>query len=538
MDTTHQDQRCRDVDPDDRLSCISGSRNRYFPRKTMTADDFTREQTYGIGRRRLLNRALYGWGVVYGLGVKLDGQHLIIDPGLALDRHGREVIVPAPHGLRHGDLFVRVSGQCDPSHAPKPTAGRWLLSAHYAERPMDQVRLADPCDDCGKPEWNRVCETVVFSLSPLDAKSCPSAEPGCPGDCGCPKQPAKTVATEGPAIPLEPAILIIQPHAELKEQTASHPEALAKEQTETESLADAQKLSAPISDKLDSIPPYPRGPHSTLCCWSHNAQVEGDGSLCAWNHYCVDPGDPVPIACVTITGFDKCGDPVFGAIEECTPRRIVKRNDMLFDLIRGCDLTRIKAVSWAVWAHQDYVQWADFQKQFDRDATIPQQLGCLTKLQIDFTGPVRKSTITPDTVAITVVLHDSGTGWAQLLRIPIIGFVFGGDPKDENTRAAWVVVRRDWVNGEISIDAADADRSTRFEAGAKRPEWYPRVEVEIFGDLMLDCRGQPVDANAVGPTIVPTGNGTPGGTCRFTFRVVPPSAGNKTSALTPAMTAA
>src|SRR4051794_13249210 len=127
MDTTYQEQRCRGGDPDDRAFCISGSRNRYFPRKTMTADDFTREQTYEIGRRRLLNRAIHGWGVVYGLGVKPDGQQLIIDPGLALDRHGREIIVPAAHALRHSDLFVRVNGQCDPSHAPKPTAGHWLL---------------------------------------------------------------------------------------------------------------------------------------------------------------------------------------------------------------------------------------------------------------------------------------------------------------------------------------------------------------------------------------------------------------------------
>jgi hypothetical protein len=36
-------------------------------------------------------------------------------------------------------------------------------------------------------------------------------------------------------------------------------------------------------------------------------------------------------------------------VEECPPRRIVKRNDMLFDLIRGCDLTRITRISWAEW---------------------------------------------------------------------------------------------------------------------------------------------------------------------------------------------
>ena len=38
------------------------------------------------------------------------------------------------------------------------------------------------------------------------------------------------------------------------------------------------------------------------------------------------------------------------------------------------------------------------------------------------------------------------------------------------------------------------------------------VEIEVRGDFILDCNGQPVDANAVGRAAAPTGNGTPGGT--------------------------
>jgi hypothetical protein len=512
MDTTHQERRCPDGDPDDRASCISGSRNRYFPRKTMTADDFTREQAYAIGRRRLLNRALYGWGVVYGLGVKLDGQHLTIDPGLALDRHGREVIVPAPHALRLCDLFVRVNDQCDPSHAPKPTAGRWLLSAHYAERPMDQVRLADPCDDCGKPEWNRVCETVVFSLSPLDAKSCPTAEPGCPDDCGCP-QPAKPVETDGHYMPPEPAVLVIKPEAALNEQSREAP----LKEPEKEELTDVQRIPPKVSDKLDPIPPYPRGPHSTMCCWSHNTQVEGDGSLCAWNHYCVDPGDPVPIVCVTLTGFDKCGDPIFGEIEECTPRRIVKRNDMLFDLIRGCDLTRITNVSWLPWTKASYVEWAKFRAAFrDNDQDLRGK-DCPTALWIDFSAPVRAETVTPRAISITGVFQDSLTGWNRPLRLPITDIHC--DPPDAGkkdpagtTRRATIIVSGDWIWDEIQ------GPKSAFQV-PDDADYFPFLEIDIYGDLILDCRGQPVDANSFGSNIVTTGNGTPGGTCRTVFRV-------------------
>jgi hypothetical protein len=505
-DTTHQEQRCRDGDHDDRASCISGSRNRYFPRKTMTADDFTREQAYAIGRRRLLNRALYGWGVVYGLGVKLDGRHLTIEPGLALDRHGREVIVPAPHALRHPDLFVRVEGQCDPSHAPKPTAGRWLLSAHYAERPMDQVRLADPCgDDCGKPEWNRVCETVVFSLSPLAPKSCPTAEPGCPDDCGCPKAPASTFAA-----------YVVAPEQALHEQTESHAEAL---QEKMEKLPDAEKLldgeRLPAADK--PTPPYPRGPHSTLCCWSHNVHVEGDGSLCPWNQYCIDPGDPVPIACVTLAGFDKCGDPVFEEIEECTPRRIVKRNDMLFDLIRGCDLTRITNVSWLSWTKLSYVKWPEFRAAFKDNDQDLRGKDCPTALWIDFSAPVRTATITARTISITGVFQDSMTGWNRPLRLPITDIRYdppdkGKKDPDDTTRRATIIVSGDWIWDEIQ------GPKSAFQV-ADDADYFPFLEIDIYGDHILDCRGQPVDANSVGSNIVTTGNGTPGGTCRTVFRV-------------------
>ena len=44
-------------------------RNRYFYGKMLTARDFETEQRYFNNKRRLLNRTLYGAGVVCGLGV-------------------------------------------------------------------------------------------------------------------------------------------------------------------------------------------------------------------------------------------------------------------------------------------------------------------------------------------------------------------------------------------------------------------------------------------------------------------------------------
>ena len=57
----------------------------------------------------------------------------------------------------------------------------------------------------------------------------------------------------------------------------------------------------------------------------------------------------LPLACVRLRKGE-CDDWLFDRwIEACGPRRLVKRNDVLFDLIRGCDLTRISAIGWADW---------------------------------------------------------------------------------------------------------------------------------------------------------------------------------------------
>src|SRR6266568_351089 len=79
--------------------CNSGARNNYFTGKRLTADTFRVEQKYLLERRHLLNRAIHGWGVVYGYPVAMtaadkscpgaeQGQ-LGIGEGLALDKFGR-----------------------------------------------------------------------------------------------------------------------------------------------------------------------------------------------------------------------------------------------------------------------------------------------------------------------------------------------------------------------------------------------------------------------------------------------------------------
>ena len=68
-----------------------------FTGKCCTARDFETEQRYFNDRRRLLNRTLYGAGVVCGLGVyRNDDVSFAVETGMAPDYMGREICVSAP----------------------------------------------------------------------------------------------------------------------------------------------------------------------------------------------------------------------------------------------------------------------------------------------------------------------------------------------------------------------------------------------------------------------------------------------------------
>ena len=76
---------------------LSSSRNHYFFGKLMTVRDFENEQIYMNSKRHLGNKLLSGSGIVSGLDVLLiDNKTISIEPGMALDYLGREIILPEP----------------------------------------------------------------------------------------------------------------------------------------------------------------------------------------------------------------------------------------------------------------------------------------------------------------------------------------------------------------------------------------------------------------------------------------------------------
>ncbi len=72
-------------------------RNRYFYGKMLDEFHFRLETDYHNGKRWLINRAVLGYGVVCGLDVipaEDERDSIIVTPGFAIDKWGREIIVP------------------------------------------------------------------------------------------------------------------------------------------------------------------------------------------------------------------------------------------------------------------------------------------------------------------------------------------------------------------------------------------------------------------------------------------------------------
>ncbi|MFD2673199.1 hypothetical protein [Marinicrinis sediminis] len=76
-------------------------RNHYFYGKLLTVRDFESEQTYFNNKRRMMNRLLFGTGVVTGLQViAVDDKSISVEAGVALDHAGREIVVSSPLTLK------------------------------------------------------------------------------------------------------------------------------------------------------------------------------------------------------------------------------------------------------------------------------------------------------------------------------------------------------------------------------------------------------------------------------------------------------
>jgi DNA-binding beta-propeller fold protein YncE len=154
------------------LDCDLPSQERlnYFTGQFLAERDFKDEQNYHIGKHRQHNRYLHGWGTVCGLKVTqhpnsaCQDRFIIIEPGLALDCCGREIVV-------RDNVYVDLDKHLAPRHSSGEAEGQHLLvSLCYAE--CDTEFVPALYSDCGcdeeRCEPNRVREGFDIQLSYVD----------------------------------------------------------------------------------------------------------------------------------------------------------------------------------------------------------------------------------------------------------------------------------------------------------------------------------------------------------------------------------
>ncbi len=503
--------------------CACGKRNRFFRGKRMKADDFEIEQLYSIERRRIINRSVIGTGVVNGFSMGMGSGE--VGPGFALDEHGREIVLAHAVELGQTNVFLVAHGasgcrvlpidQIDPDK-------HYVLSIHYAERRFGDANLPERCG-CEKPEKNYICETGIFSLTEI-CDPCPCGEEPCDWECSCrisdscgqPEQPPHT--TPRPASP-EPKPYAAPGEGMSKERIDATKRAL---EAALERLRKDGELVPPehfedIAHEL-VIPNNRggRGPHACLCHRLMDDPVDcHHPALCEWNGYYIDPAHGVALACVRAKKTDdECRPVEIDVIDACGPRHFVKSNELLYDFIRGCDLTHISWVSWYAWHRRlQMMPWNFFAGLFHLNQNDPNDPeNGKTEFVVRFSAPVLTDTIRYDSIVMRAITIEQATDWRLIRRIPIVRLDFTpyqsqGFPG--TTDQVRIYVSSDWIDDEI----------------LGRSSWLTRdgfeVEIEIFGDGILDCHRQPIDGEAIGLEAFPSGNGSPGGIYRSAFRVRP-----------------
>jgi hypothetical protein len=133
-------------------------RNHYFYGKLLDTHHFELETGYFNSKRWLLNRLVSGYGVVCGLNVELaDAEDCVLDiySGLAIDKHGREVVVPCEQTFE----------------VETPEAGSEPVEAKHEGK--------DPADDCPRLQRHLLLyyHECLAEPAPVHTSDCDHIEP-------------------------------------------------------------------------------------------------------------------------------------------------------------------------------------------------------------------------------------------------------------------------------------------------------------------------------------------------------------------------
>ena len=145
--------------------------NHYHFGMLLGVDDFRADQGFHLGHHRRHQRALHGYGVVYGYGVvfEADKGQLRVKAGLAIDAKGRDLFLDTDQCLtlaawwekhQKDDVFADANPEDATFDADVLLCYRTCLS-----RPVPAI--ADPCAGTSADiAYSRICESVHLTLAP------------------------------------------------------------------------------------------------------------------------------------------------------------------------------------------------------------------------------------------------------------------------------------------------------------------------------------------------------------------------------------
>ena len=129
-------------------------RPRFFEGMILTADDFQTQQEYHRNKLQMHNRCFHGCRVACGLEVNLRRNSVYINPGMAIDCHGNEIVLSEP---------VKIS---------LPSRKRqFFLTISYSEIETDPVPVFSSGSDSKTEEFSRIHESFKLGWSARDPLS-------------------------------------------------------------------------------------------------------------------------------------------------------------------------------------------------------------------------------------------------------------------------------------------------------------------------------------------------------------------------------
>ncbi|CAG0963553.1 MAG: hypothetical protein OIN86_10615 [Candidatus Methanoperedens sp.] len=398
-------------------------RNNYYYGKLMTARDFIDEQCYYNEKRWLINRMVSGWGVVCGLDVtwNKETEKVRISQGMAIDCYGREIIVLEPKE----EKLIPEEDECR-NEAQENITDKLLVCLEYHECRTEAVEFPSlMCDPDHKVKFNRVRDSYKIRIR-KGIKTKPQHEGFCP---------------------------------------------LCEAKSDTTNMPEIHKY---LCDKLKE--PCPGCEHSCVVLATINLKpidTEGeDQKNSIRQSYQGDivsrsEGEDVPV------------------IDQCSRRRLVYNNPLLFDLI-NCyhgDLPHVIGLSWT---HDGDVDWEEFANSITSNSG----------LKVTFDRNIKEGSINENTFEVFVVTNDININniWEQ---IP-------GEISVDNTNEMTATFK---FMGEKSEWRADF-----IDGGSRVKEIGGKLVIVLKSDFIIshDKPHKALDGNFIGGKL-PSGNGTQGG---------------------------